>query len=318
MNENQNPEEENVPISPLAANEGPASPGGNPMKIPGDAKSSIVPSPQQTTITPPQTEEMEVHHPHLHHREKKKFKEYLFEFFMIFFAVTAGFFAENFRENITNNEHEEQYIHSMVEDLKDDTAQMHSVLAKDSLTIKGIDSLLTLLEKPLNASTNNAIVKDAYYLYDMYTGYFPIVSFNDRTLTQLKSSGGMRLIRNQAASDSIIIYDRNSKSCTDQGKAVLQTMFELYKYSYKIFDQKYLRKIIDLKVSNRPPSKIEVFQLLGDSLAFLTTNKGIITEYYNQLMVWRTLDQVYISIVNRQEKEAAGLTAFLQDRYNIK
>ena len=115
---------------------------------------------------------------------------------------------------------------------------------QDSLTIKGIDSLLNLLEKPLNTNTNNTIVKDAYYLYDTYTGYFPIVSFNDRTLTQLKSSGGMRLIRKQASSDSIIIYDRNSKTCTAQSEAVLQTMFELYKYSYKIFDQRYLRKIL--------------------------------------------------------------------------
>jgi hypothetical protein len=36
MNENQNPEEENVPISPLVANEESASPGDDPMKIHGD------------------------------------------------------------------------------------------------------------------------------------------------------------------------------------------------------------------------------------------------------------------------------------------
>lgn len=36
---------------------------------------------------------MEVHHhPHI---ERKRFKEYFFEFLMIFLAVTLGFIAEN-------------------------------------------------------------------------------------------------------------------------------------------------------------------------------------------------------------------------------
>jgi hypothetical protein len=50
---------------------------------------------------------MEVHH---HPKpEKKKFKEYFFEFIMIFLAVTIGFFAENVRESITDKKREKQY-----------------------------------------------------------------------------------------------------------------------------------------------------------------------------------------------------------------
>ena len=40
---------------------------------------------------------MEVHHPH-HPTHKKKWKEYLLEFFMLFLAVSLGFVAENIRE----------------------------------------------------------------------------------------------------------------------------------------------------------------------------------------------------------------------------
>jgi hypothetical protein len=65
---------------------------------------------------------MEVHHhPDLHHR-KKKFKEYLLEFFMIFLAVTMGFIAENVREGIGDREKERHYVESLVNNLKDDTA----------------------------------------------------------------------------------------------------------------------------------------------------------------------------------------------------
>ena len=43
---------------------------------------------------------METHHPH-HVTHKKKWAEYLLEFFMLFLAVFLGFVAENVRENIT-------------------------------------------------------------------------------------------------------------------------------------------------------------------------------------------------------------------------
>jgi hypothetical protein len=61
---------------------------------------------------------MEVHHhPDLHHR-RKKFKEYLLEFFMIFLAVSMGFIAENVREGIGDREKERHYVESLVNNLK--------------------------------------------------------------------------------------------------------------------------------------------------------------------------------------------------------
>jgi hypothetical protein len=51
-----------------------------------------------TIINQPSTENMEVHkHPH-HITHKKKWGEYLLEFFMLFLAVLLGFGAENIRE----------------------------------------------------------------------------------------------------------------------------------------------------------------------------------------------------------------------------
>src|ERR1700729_2572542 len=69
---------------------------------------------------------MEVHHhPNL---EKKNFKEYFLEFLMIFLAVTMGFFAENIREHVADHAKEKQYIHSMIQDLKGDTAGLREVI----------------------------------------------------------------------------------------------------------------------------------------------------------------------------------------------
>ena len=57
---------------------------------------------------------MEVHHPH-HPTHKKKWSEYLVEFFMLFTAVTLGFFAENVREHQIEKHREISYLKNVHE-----------------------------------------------------------------------------------------------------------------------------------------------------------------------------------------------------------
>jgi hypothetical protein len=68
---------------------------------------------------------MEVHHPH-HPTHKKKWAEYLLEFFMLFLAVTLGFFAENVREHQVVIERKNQNLEAMIEDLRGDSVQIEA------------------------------------------------------------------------------------------------------------------------------------------------------------------------------------------------
>src|ERR1700689_2896332 len=99
---------------------------------------------------------MEVHHhPDVHHK-RKNFKEYFLEFLMIFLAVTMGFFAESIRENISDREREKQYMESMIEDLKSDTAQLAANIDFRQKRNIMIDSLIYLLSSPdYKAELNN-------------------------------------------------------------------------------------------------------------------------------------------------------------------
>ena len=82
-----------------------------------------VPTPPiQLPDNEPKDDTMEVHkHPH-HVMHKKKWNEYLLEFFMLFLAVFCGFLAENFREHQVEKERGRQYIRSLYEDLNYDTS----------------------------------------------------------------------------------------------------------------------------------------------------------------------------------------------------
>jgi len=92
---------------------------------------------------------MEVHHhPHV---EKKGFKEYLLEFLMIFMTVTLGLFAEQMRERVANHKRETEFMKSMLEDLKTDTANINLFSMKANAALTQMDSLIHLMRSPNRA-----------------------------------------------------------------------------------------------------------------------------------------------------------------------
>jgi hypothetical protein len=56
--------------------------------------------------------------------KKKNWKSYFKKFFMLFLAVFCGFLTANYREILSVQKIEKEYIQSLVEDLKTDTANL--------------------------------------------------------------------------------------------------------------------------------------------------------------------------------------------------
>jgi hypothetical protein len=149
-----------------------------------------------------QAEEMEVHHhPDIHHKEKK-WKEYLLEGLMIFIAVTMGYFAESIREHIGDKSKEQEYIESLVQDLK---ADQH-ILSQNVLVLKSgilmMDTMINVLDHPANIRANTG---QLYFLARLAPRLQPL-TINDKTYEQLKNTGNFRLIKNISISNKITDY----------------------------------------------------------------------------------------------------------------
>src|SRR5215213_7823159 len=116
-----------------------------------DPSNEIIPVEDTETINPiQQTENMEVHkHPH-HVTHKKKWGEYLLEFFMLFFAVFLGFIAENIRESYVERHREKQYMQSLLKELNFDSSMLQESEKDISNHIKGLDTLIHILTQPLD------------------------------------------------------------------------------------------------------------------------------------------------------------------------
>lgn len=138
---------------------------------------------------------------HHSHTARKKWTHYLWEFLMLFLAVFCGFLAEYQLEHTIENKREIVYIKSMIDDLKSDTTKLDRIEKDINKICKSLDTVL-LLFRDLGDPSNLVLNRNIYSIKD-----YPEFIYTDRTIQQLKSSGGMRLIRNKVAADGIINYD---------------------------------------------------------------------------------------------------------------
>ena len=141
---------------------------------------------------------------HAHtHTPRKKWTHYFWEFLMLFLAVFCGFLAEYQLEHMIERDREKKYIQTFIEDLKVDTAAINLNLLFQKRKKNQLDSLVYLLSEQKIKGHEN----DLYYLGRILVRTTRFQS-SDRTITQLKYSGSLRLIRNENAADSIISYQK--------------------------------------------------------------------------------------------------------------
>lgn len=183
---------------------------------------------------------MEVHH-HSHHG-KKKLTEYFWEFLMLFLAVTLGFFVENQREHYVEHQREKQFVQSLFNDIKTDTANIKKIINSRTEKERSLDSFSYMMNSP-----DPTMYIKQIYKYAIYAGRTLPYRFvpNDGTIQQLKNSGAFRLIRKRNVVDSISKYDINVRNLLGQ-YAVEESSIEHYRAAAsKIFDALIFDKMMD-------------------------------------------------------------------------
>lgn len=236
---------------------------------------------------------MESDTPPLHRAHIKKTWRYALEFLMLFLAVFCGFIAENWREQRADNQLEKDYMYSIVEDLKSDILQSDEVLKQLNETRAGTDSLINLLASP-------GIDENSYKAYDLWSrniGFEDFIS-NDRTIRQLKNSGGMRLIRNKAVSDSIISYDQTLRNYYVQADAMLHIVTNRQIYN-QLFD------FIGLKTNTTIP------------VPLTEQGKRMLNEAYADRKIWNYGISSLINRLNEVNEQGKRILVFIRNEYHL-
>lgn len=255
---------------------------------------------------------MEVHHhPHVDsdsHR-KKRFKEYFLEFLMIFLAVTLGFFAENFREYLANGKREKEYIISLKEDLLTDSTILHGIIPDAQLQYKMLDSLAILLRRAADHQSYD--VGRLYYL-NFYSSFGLILySQNERTISQIRSTGAYNLIRNKKCRDMITAYyisyediikkeDNDVESWMDDANKMSEKIFNYFqigKFGFNGGADVFLHDSLDLKLIN--------------------SDSDLLNEYANKIKSLMMMLDNHLALEKRQFESNKQLIDFLNKVYHV-
>ena len=218
----------------------------------------------ETINTNKDVKNMEVHHSHgLTH--KKKWTEYLLEFFMLFLAVFLGFTAENIREHSVERQRAKQYLTVYKNDL-----------LQNKILYKRFDSTYTAL-LPVYDSIVNIYYKkkentDLQVLAGLLeTGKRTInVPFSTAAYSQIVNSGSMRLIEDGPLTDAMNKHNaaiNNLKEFDIQLKAVRSNIYpEVLKledlHDFFHYDKKGIIRNYVPAMDSFPPLKEEQRRIL--------------------------------------------------------
>ena len=234
---------------------------------------------------------------HAHtHTERKKWTHYLWEFIMLFLAVFCGFLAENQREHMVEHQREKQYMQSMLEDLIQDTLEIKKISLINTTNIKYIDTLLNILRLPLSGD-----IKTRQRLYAFMTASMggELAIFSQRTLSQLKNAGGLRLVRKKEVADLISLYDSKIQYLLVVGKSLDETTTDATRVGSEIFDLNYYRADHDYKYD------------------LISYDAKILKKFSNCAQVVQSVFYYYEDHLQEEKQVAIRLIQLIKKQYHI-
>ena len=141
---------------------------------------------------------MEVHH-HAH-TERKKWTHYLWEFLMLFLAVFCGFLAEYKLEHTIEHQREKQFVKQLLADLRADSGYFAKRTIRVNKILEKHQHFYELMTRTTKPSDKEIILGSLPLLYTFD------VSATTGAYNQMKASGSLRYIRNEALTNSIQRY----------------------------------------------------------------------------------------------------------------
>ena len=224
---------------------------------------------------------------------------------MLFLAVFAGFLAENQREHYVEHLREKQFINSLVNDVKVDTARLNRLIENRNTRELRLDSLTFLL----NGENADQHTRDIYFLATVIPR-ITLFQFtaNDGTMQQLKNAGGLRLIRSHTIADSIINYDNAIRS--------LNRLNEQEQYIINIQREIAPKILFGLDLANFTDNDNLPFRF-DQSPALVPGYKTSLNEFNYRLVSVKNVNKGYRREAKRLLLQGTNLLSILKRQYHL-
>jgi hypothetical protein len=169
---------------------------------------------------------------------------------------------------------------------------------------KGLDSMIKTMKKPLVGNNLDNFYSLSQKYATSYFGYSPIST----TMTQLMSTGSLRLVKRRGVAEGIIKYDKAKSDALKVGEFTGSQIS-------KIIDQQ--AEIFDFLSINRLSEDSNTESHILNSI-LLETSKNKLSVYFYKIRIYSS--SIYINMLQLEEvkNQSTSLIKLIQKEYNLK
>lgn len=222
------------------------------------------------------------------------------EIVLVVIGILIALSINNWNQKQLNHNKGQDYIFSLIEDAKTDLSNLKMAIALNEKRIVNLDSLAYIC---FNYNLKDKYNPEFMVWYMKSLAHPNFVTQTDRTLSQLKNSGGMALIKDKNKIDAIINYVESFDRLYNQQEWYEGGLKDLVDAGISVFNYKYLPK-----PNEKFDSKISFTgaQLLG-------TDKKLILELGNRASILSLLTSAYLKFLKEGQQECIELIDILEN-----
>ncbi len=236
---------------------------------------------------------------------ENKFSQYLIyaigEITLVVIGILIALSINNWNQERSERRMEQAYIQSLIEDAKTDLVNLDQALILNNKRTEILDSLEQLC---YNYGTEG-ITDPAFMAQFILSIKFPdFIKQTDRTLSQLKNSGGMRLIKDETKINAIIKYEESFKRLYNQQVWYEGGLNDLVNAGVLVFNFKYLPG------HTRNIEKETFYK----TTRLFRADEELIIELGNRATVYNALTFAYISFLENCKQECHKFVDILENK----
>lgn len=231
---------------------------------------------------------------------------------MIFLAVVTGFFAESLREHISDHSKEKEYLSSMYNELKYDTAQYRVQLDKIAKLNPIFDSCYeNVKEAPKYNYT--LIARWNTPVNELGPGYKPTLP----TIGQLKSSGNLRLLEDKDILEKVLEYESFiSGDYLGHYEDVKQASRQVYAIEDEVCDYTDFMQKLDSNMQN-VTGKLSVESSELYNMPIVIKDPAKLNILANSFVNFKAFNYGYTTSLNKAMKSATELLSLIDSKYQF-
>jgi hypothetical protein len=239
------------------------------------------------------------------------------EIVLVVIGILIALQINDWNEDRLDRELEREYLVSMLSDLREDRREIEDAIAGNSIMLAGMNDLLTMLSTPQPDLDfqRKLLVQSAVRTY-----WYITVEFSGLTMSQLKSSGGLRLIRDKQVTDAMLKYEQGVEQCRHQSEE-LRNYFHTQEASQKLIFNLALGRQVYERIEENYLNMLDpvdsFLPLVREGPYLVNDDPSLMSNYYGDVLFYRTALNVSVWLLKRQKEKARLLIELIENRYGL-